>query len=69
MFHRIFYTVMETDTSKQLYVTYIRPHFEYACQVWDPNLNKEVNALESVQKFALRACTKEWIAPIYMKPC
>ncbi len=29
MFHRRFYTIMDTDTSKQLYVTYIRPHFEY----------------------------------------
>ena len=63
MFHRRFFSIMDANTNKQLYVTYIRPHLEYACQVWDPHLRKDIDALESVQKFALRACTKQWAAP------
>ena len=62
MFHRRFFSTMDADTSKQLYVTYIRPHLEYACQVWDPHLKKDIQTIESVQKFALRACTKLWTA-------
>ena len=29
-------------------------------QHWDPHLRKEIQALENVQKFALRACSKSW---------
>ena len=28
--------------------------------MWSPDLTKDVNRLEHVQKFALRVCTKEW---------
>ena len=31
-------------------------HLEYASQVWDPHLIKDIHALESLQKFALRVC-------------
>ena len=31
---------------------------EYACPVWDPDLKKDIQALENVQKFALRVCSK-----------
>lgn len=34
-----------------------------ACQVWDPHLKKDIEALESVQKFSLRACTRQWDTP------
>ena len=36
-----------------LYKAFIRPNLEYACQVWDPHLKKDIAALESVQKFKL----------------
>lgn len=54
--------LMHSDmhTGKVLYTTFIRPHLEYANQVWDPYLLKDIEALESVQKFALRACCKRW---------
>lgn len=37
-------------------IYYIVPllELEYACAVWDPYLNKNIKALEDVQKFALR---------------
>ncbi len=52
----------DTSTCKQLYVSFIRPHLKYACQVWDPHL-KDIEAIESVQKFAVRACTRQWDTP------
>ncbi len=52
MFYRRFYAA-DTSTRKQLYISFIRPHLEYACQVWDPHLKKDIDALESVQKFAV----------------
>ncbi len=59
MLYRHFYSNADTCTLKQLYVSYIRPHLEYACKVWDPHLRKDIEALETVQKFALRVCTKQ----------
>ena len=44
----------------KLYKSLIRPHMEYACQVWDPHLKKDIQVLENVQKFALRVCSKSW---------
>ena len=34
----------------KLYITFIRPHLEYACTVWSPYLQKDIQALENVQK-------------------
>ena len=42
---------MDANIHKHLYIAYIRPHLEHACQVWDPHLIKDIHALESVQKF------------------
>jgi len=32
----------------------------YAVPVWDPHLTKELNALDAVQRFSSRVCTKRW---------
>ena len=42
----------DTNTLKNIYVTCIRPHLEYACQLWDPYTSESINILEGVQKFA-----------------
>ena len=47
-------------TILKLYVTLVRPHLEYAAQVWNPHLAKDINCLEKVQKFALRICSKDY---------
>ena len=47
---------------KQLYLSLIRPHLEYACQLWDPYTQNDVNKLESVQKFALKLVSHRWDA-------
>ena len=45
-------------------IVYLRflaePHLEYAAPVWDPYCSSHVDALERVQKFALRMCFKNW---------
>ena len=58
--YRKFYNHSNTDTLLNLYTSFIRPHLEYAAIAWDPFLKKDITALESVQKFALKVCTKSW---------
>ena len=38
---RHFYSSSNHKTLKQLYVSLVRPHLEYTCQVWDPHLTKD----------------------------
>ena len=60
LLYRRFYRYSSTSTLTKLYVTYIRPHFEYAATVWDPYLIKDINLLEKTQRFALKVCAKNW---------
>ena len=46
----------------KLYLALVRPHLEYASQVWSPYMLKDVQLLEKVQKFALRICSKCYLA-------
>ena len=43
-----------------IYLNCIRPHLEYACQLWDPHSSKGTQALEVVQIFACKVCLKKW---------
>ena len=38
----------------------MRPLLEYAVPVWDPYLVKDIEAIESVQRFATKVCMKAW---------
>ena len=44
----------------KLYLSCIRPDLEYAAPVWSPHKKCLIDALESVQKLALRICTRKW---------
>ena len=44
----------------RLYLALVRPHLEYAVQVWKPHLVMDKNRLEKVQQFALRVCTQNY---------
>ena len=54
------YTNAEPPALFQLYLSLIRPHLEYASDIWDPHLQKDKVLLENVQKFGLRICAKQW---------
>ena len=44
----------------------VRPHLEYACQVWSPYTNKNIDLLESVQCRASRWIYSKW-DPLVLK--
>ena len=57
---RKYYQHASTSTLLQLYLSCIRPDLEYAVAVWSPHQKCLINSLESVQKFSLRVCSKQW---------
>ena len=62
MLYRWFHQDVDTSTLLQLYVSNIRPHLRYAHQAWDPYLKKDIEMLESVQKFSLQVYSRQWNA-------
>ena len=60
LLYRRFYGSANPDTLKQLYLSMVRPHLDYACQIWDPHLVKDKKILEDAQKFARRLAAHQW---------
>ena len=60
--YRSLYGYAGGNTFLSLYLSHVRPHLEYAAVVWDPHQIILINKLENVQKFALKAATKQWKA-------
>ena len=48
------FTFLDCYLSKKLYVTFVRPHLEYARAVWSPHLTKHINTIEKVQTRATK---------------
>ena len=59
MIFRKFYCHTDSHSLLKLYLSTVHPHMEYACSVWDPYLRKNIDAIEHVQKFALKVCQKD----------
>ena len=62
LLYRQFANNTNTQVMVKFYLSLVRPHLEYGAQVWHPHLIKDKNALESVQKFGLRICSRKWTA-------
>jgi len=60
LLYRRFYKCAEPSALVQLYHSLVRPHLEYASDVWDPHLKRDIQLIENVQKFGLRICSKQW---------
>ena len=60
LLYRRFYNHSSSECLKQLYLSLVRPHLDYAAQVWDPYLQKDVQLLENMQKFALKLISHNW---------
>ena len=58
--YREFYAWTDSTTLRHLYITYVRPHLEYASPLWDPHCKYLIDMLESVQRFACRIILKQW---------
>ena len=58
--YRQFYRHSSSSILATLYKSIVRPHLEYASPVWNPYLERDIKLLESVQKMALKICTKHW---------
>ena len=46
------FSYLDQETFKKLYISFVRPHLEYAQSMWSPHQAKFVNMLENVQKRA-----------------
>ena len=51
-----FLSTFEPESLFQIYVSLVRPHLEYASQVWITYKTGKIKTLENVQKFALIMC-------------
>ena len=60
LLYRRFYRNTDSQSLLRLCLALVRPHTEYARQVWNPHMQKYIDQLERVQKFALRMCAKQW---------
>ena len=60
LLYRQFYNHSSSECLKQLYLSLVRPHLDYAAQVWDPYLQKDMQLLENTQKFALKLISHNW---------
>ena len=58
--YKRFYGHLNSWALRQMYLSYVCPHLECAVPVWDPHHLGHIEALEKVQRFALKMCTKSW---------
>ena len=57
---RRFFRHSNPQCLKQLYMSFVWRHLEYAAPVWSPHLTTQIISIGNVQKFALHMCHKAW---------
>ena len=62
LLYRRFYGYADSESLKQLCLALVRPHLNYACQVWDPHFIRDKAKLEKMQRFACRIASCRWDA-------
>ena len=62
LYHQFSKHITDSSVLFRLFCCLVRPHLEYAAQVWNLYLVKDIERLEGVQKFALRLCSRRWNA-------
>ena len=68
IYHRVSKNIDDPSTILKLYTALVRPHLEYAAQMWNLYQEKDIQCLEKVQKFALRMCAKEKSVGVFCIP-
>ena len=56
LLYRRYYQYSDCSSLRQLYLSLVRPHLDYAAQVWDPHLQRDINTLEN----GLKLCSMQW---------
>jgi hypothetical protein len=51
---RLTFEYLDLKTFRMLYVSLVRPHFEYANPVWNPYLKKHIDMIENIQRRATK---------------
>ena len=52
------FTCRDVNLCKQLYISLVRPHLEFASSVWNPYRQGDISILEKVQRRTLKIPTK-----------
>ena len=58
-FFRNFYCFSSRSSLFTLYSSLVHPHLSHCSSLWDPHTKSDIKSLESIQKFALRICSKQ----------
>ena len=64
-YYTTFYQFSSINTIRQLYISLVRPHLEYACHVWAPHTSRDINTLKIVQIFACKMMSHRWSGATY----
>ena len=54
------FSYLGPELFKKLYLTFVRPHLEYAQAVWHPHLRKYINLIENVQHRSTKSVDGFW---------
>ena len=63
IYRRFYKFSHDSSTLLILFKAFVWPILEYGAHVWDPHFTKDIQAIESDQRFATKICLKNWSMP------